>query len=66
MIDVGAPIELAPTVSKFNLDVDNASIAAAARITNGRWRLDRWNDTLHLLGVERTHVDEAEGRPLAL
>jgi hypothetical protein len=30
------------------------------------WRLERWTDTLHLLGHEPTHVDEAEGRPLAL
>jgi broad specificity phosphatase PhoE len=48
------------------LDIDNASISAAAR-HDGMWRLERWNDTLHLLGRERTHVDEAaEGRPLAL
>ena len=32
----------------------------------GAWRLERWNDTLHLLGREPTHVDESEGRPLAL
>jgi broad specificity phosphatase PhoE len=50
----------------WNLDVDNASVSTATRLGNGRWRLDRWNDTLHLIGVERTHVDEAEGRPLAL
>jgi glucosyl-3-phosphoglycerate phosphatase len=49
------------------LDIDNASVSAAARMSNGTWRLERWNDTLHLLGRERTHVDEgAEGRPLAL
>ncbi len=47
------------------MDVDNAAIGAAARV-GGRWRLERWNDALHLLGVETTHVDEAEGRPLAL
>jgi broad specificity phosphatase PhoE len=47
------------------LDVDNASISVAARMGDG-WRLERWNDTLHLLGVEPTHVDEMEGRPLAL
>ena len=47
------------------LDVDNASISVAARMGDG-WRLERWNDTLHLLGIERTHVDEIEGRPLAL
>jgi broad specificity phosphatase PhoE len=50
----------------WNLDVDNASVSVAARMGE-RWRLERWNDTLHLLGRERTHVDEAaEGRPLAL
>jgi broad specificity phosphatase PhoE len=49
----------------WNLDVDNASVSVAER-TGDRWRLVRWNDTQHLLGVERTHVDEAEGRPLAL
>ena len=49
------------------LDIDNASVSAAVRVDGGSWRLERWNDTLHLLGRERTHVDEgAEGRPLAL
>lgn len=47
------------------LDVDNASLGVAARV-GGRWRLERWNDTLHLLGREPTHVDESDGRPLAL
>ncbi len=47
------------------LDVDNASVGVATAI-DGRWRLDRWNDTGHLLGLEPTHVDESEGRPLAL
>jgi broad specificity phosphatase PhoE len=47
------------------LDVDNASISVATGMGNG-WRLERWNDTLHLLGLEPTHVDEMEGRPLAL
>jgi broad specificity phosphatase PhoE len=47
------------------LDVDNASISAATR-TGDSWRLERWNDTLHLLGLGVTHVDEIEGRPLAL
>jgi len=49
----------------WSLDVDNASIGAAT-LTGEAWRLDRWNDTHHLLGIEPTHVDEAEGRPLAL
>lgn len=49
------------------LEVDNASIGLALRDDgHGRWRLERWNDTLHLLGREPTHVDELEGRPLAL
>ena len=47
------------------LDVDNASVSTVTHV-RGRWRLDRWNDTAHLLGHETTHVDEAEGRPLAL
>jgi len=47
-------------------DVDNASISVAARVDGAAWRLERWNDVLHLLGRETTHVDEAEGRPLAL
>ncbi len=48
------------------LEVDNASIGVAARSSSGGWQLERWNDTLHLLGREPTHVDEIEGRPLAL
>jgi glucosyl-3-phosphoglycerate phosphatase len=48
-----------------SLDVDNASIGVATH-AGGAWRLDRWNDALHLLGREPTHVDEIEGRPLAL
>ena len=48
------------------VDIDNASVSSAVRDDAARWRLERWNDELHLLGRERTHVDEAEGRPLAL
>ena len=47
------------------LDVDNASVSVVER-RGDAWHLVRWNDTLHLLGLEETHVDEAEGRPLAL
>lgn len=47
------------------LDVDNASVSVALR-AGTRWRLERWNDTAHLLGRESIHVDESEGRPLAL
>jgi glucosyl-3-phosphoglycerate phosphatase len=49
-----------------DLDVDNASISAATRDGAAPWRLERWNDVLHLLGRTDVHVDEAEGRPLAL
>ena len=48
------------------LEVDNCSIGVAVRADEARWRLERWNDTLHLLGRQPTHVDELEGRPLAL
>ena len=48
------------------VDIDNASVSSAVRDVGASWRLERWNDELHLLGRERTHVDEAEGRPLAL
>jgi probable phosphoglycerate mutase len=50
----------------LELDVDNASISVAIRDGRAEWRLDRWNDVLHLLGRTDVHVDEAEGRPLAL
>ena len=55
---------LSPTRS-WALDVDNASIGVALA-SDGSWRLERWNDTLHLLGIETTHEDESEGQPLAL
>ena len=52
-------------MAHWSLDIDNASLSICS--TRGeRWRLDRWNDTLHLLGTTATHVDENEGRPLAL
>jgi probable phosphoglycerate mutase len=47
------------------LDVDNAAVSVVERRGDG-WHLVRWNDSVHLLGRETTHVDEAEGRPLAL
>ena len=47
------------------LDVDNAAVSVVAW-RDGAWHLERWNDGLHLLGRELTHVDEADGRPLAL
>ena len=50
----------------LELDVDNASISVAAQDGGATWRLERWNDVLHLLGRTDVHVDEAEGRPLAL
>jgi glucosyl-3-phosphoglycerate phosphatase len=51
--------------TSWSLDVDNASLGICTTIEHG-WRLDRWNDTFHLLGRIATHVDETEGRPLAL
>jgi probable phosphoglycerate mutase len=50
----------------WRMDLDNASISVVEALDDGRWRLARWNDTGHLLGRAPTHVDEAEGRPLAL
>jgi broad specificity phosphatase PhoE len=51
----------------WGLDLDNASLSVcSAAGPTGRWRLERWNDTLHLLGRVATHVDEVEGQPLAL
>jgi broad specificity phosphatase PhoE len=55
----------APQVTSWSLDVDNVSLGVCTATVRG-WRLDRWNDTFHLLGRIATHVDEAEGRPLAL
>ena len=55
----------AASVASWTLDVDNASLGVCTAVDDG-WRLDRWNDTLHLLGRTATHVDEAEGRPLAM
>lgn len=49
----------------WSLDVDNASLGECSLEDSG-WRLERWNDTLHLLGRRPTHIDELEGRPLAL
>lgn len=49
------------------MDVDNASLSVLTRLpgTDG-WRIERWNDTGHLLGRTRQHVDESDGAPLAL
>jgi broad specificity phosphatase PhoE len=50
----------------WGLDVDNASLSVCSRSGSMAWQVERWNDTRHLLGAVTTHVDEAEGRPLAL
>lgn len=50
----------------WGMDLDNASISACESIPDGRWRIVRWNDTAHVLGGAPTHVDGAEGHPLAL
>lgn len=57
-------LEAVPTAS-WALDVDNASLGICSARTDG-WRLERWNDVRHLLGRTPTHIDEDEGRPLAL
>jgi broad specificity phosphatase PhoE len=49
------------------LDVDNASLSVlVADPGEDWWKVERWNDTRHLLGRMATHVAEAEGRPVAL
>jgi broad specificity phosphatase PhoE len=49
------------------LDVDNASLSVLIEVSDGTaWKVERWNDTRHLLGRMATHVAEAEGRPVAL
>ncbi|MDQ2941107.1 MAG: histidine phosphatase family protein, partial [Chloroflexota bacterium] len=48
------------------LDLDNASLSVLSADSEGGWSLERWNDCGHLLGRVGTHVDEAEGEPLAL
>lgn len=49
------------------LDLDNASLSVLVGDARpGSWRVERWNDTRHLLGRLPTHVAEAEGRPVAL
>ena len=49
------------------MDVDNASLSELRRDDPAdAWRVARWNDTAHLLGLTHQHVDEADGRPLAL
>ena len=53
------------TTAPWSMDIDNASLSVCSA-SDDQWRLDRWNDTFHLLGTTATHVDELEGRPLAL
>jgi broad specificity phosphatase PhoE len=48
------------------MDLDNCSISSLRRDGDGPWLLERWNDTGHLLGRTAQHVDEVEGKPLAL
>jgi len=54
-----------PLEKVWRLELDNASLSVMDRI-NGRWRLVTWNDGAHLLGQAPVHVDEEDGRPLAL
>ena len=48
------------------LDLDNASLSVLSAEDGPGWSLERWNDCRHLLGGAGTHIDEAEGEPLAL
>lgn len=50
----------------WDLDADNCSLSVLDRDADGPWRVVRWNDVHHLLGVLPTHVDESDGQPLAL
>lgn len=52
-------------LTTWRMDLDNCSLSTAVEEAGG-WRLERWNDTAHLLGRTAQHVDEAEGEPLAL
>lgn len=54
------------TAQTWALDLDNASLSQLAWTDADGWRLLAWNDAHHLLGGGPTHVDESEGRPLAL
>jgi probable phosphoglycerate mutase len=58
-------LELQP-LRAWALDIDNASLSVLVR-EDGQtpWRVERWNDTGHLLGRVSLHVDEAEGEPQA-
>ena len=56
-----------PALEAWALDVDNASLSRLTRpAPQPQWRIEAWNDTAHLLGDARLHVDEGEGAPLAL
>ncbi|MDQ3689868.1 MAG: histidine phosphatase family protein [Chloroflexota bacterium] len=55
----------APASTPWSLDVDNVSLSVCSMTGDG-WRLDRWNDTLHLLGTATPHINEFEGRPASL
>ncbi|HET8571524.1 MAG TPA: histidine phosphatase family protein [Candidatus Limnocylindria bacterium] len=59
LLSLGAP-------QTWTLDLDNASLSKLAWTDADGWRLLSWNDAHHLLGGGPTHVDESEGRPLAL
>jgi broad specificity phosphatase PhoE len=50
----------------WSMDVDNASLSRLSREDGEGWRLDAWNDTVHLLAHGPQHLDEVDGAPLAL
>jgi probable phosphoglycerate mutase len=49
----------------WDLDADNCSLSVLSH-DRAPWTLEAWNDVHHLLGALPTHVDEDDGRPLAL
>jgi len=56
-----------PVLEAWSLDVDNASLSRLTRqAPDDPWRMEAWNDTVHLVGATRLHEDAAEGAPLAL
>lgn len=55
-----------PPRRAWALDLDNASLSVLTQSGDAPWRLERWNDALHLLGHMPVHVDESDGEPLAL
>ena len=51
----------------WRMDQDNAGLSVLSRRSpDDPWQVERWNDAAHLLGRVPLHIDEVDGRPLAL